>query len=343
MESKRIPYIDLSKAAAILLVIIGHCYWLKSEAAVPYLYSFIYSFHMPLFFILSGMFIKEMDTKTAVSKYAKSYLLPYLVTCLICAVVIVATYVFHEQSGEIVPYLKKWIISTTYANPANRSNVLMGNMPIIGILWFLFAIFWSNLIYSVLKFKFKGLNLYIIMVCVASIGIVSLKVVRLPFSIQSGMCALLFVCLGDIMRRHDVLNKIKTLSPVAIFLLAFIWIASFLKGTFTLTYCNFPLGETSIIAAITGSFAFMMLCKQYCKYRDMGRISEWIGKNTLLILCVHHSIHCVMTEFGNPLECMTYHPLINFIIEALLQVVVTIALSKTLSLLPLVRTVYNIK
>jgi len=48
-KKERIPYIDAAKAIGIILVIIGHCGFLKT---VPYLHEIIYSFHMPLFFII---------------------------------------------------------------------------------------------------------------------------------------------------------------------------------------------------------------------------------------------------------------------------------------------------
>ena len=50
MKKKRIEYIDIAKGICILLVVIGHeLTW--NDA----LRSFIYSFHIPMFFALSGM------------------------------------------------------------------------------------------------------------------------------------------------------------------------------------------------------------------------------------------------------------------------------------------------
>ena len=54
--SKRINYIDLAKGIAILCVIIGHTFSAYDQGNI--LVQFIYSFHMPLFFILSGWFVK---------------------------------------------------------------------------------------------------------------------------------------------------------------------------------------------------------------------------------------------------------------------------------------------
>ena len=61
MESnKRIEYVDSAKAVAIILVIVGHCHWLGS---IPKLGSLIYTFHMPLFFMVSGFFSERFTYK----------------------------------------------------------------------------------------------------------------------------------------------------------------------------------------------------------------------------------------------------------------------------------------
>lgn len=64
-KNKRIDYLDIAKGIGILSVIIGHTF------DVQYLSNFLYSFHMPLFFVLSGYFFKEKDTKTIVKKGLK--------------------------------------------------------------------------------------------------------------------------------------------------------------------------------------------------------------------------------------------------------------------------------
>lgn len=48
--------IDVMKGLAILCVMIGHTYWCPR-----WLYIFIFSFHIPLFFIISGYFAKTRE------------------------------------------------------------------------------------------------------------------------------------------------------------------------------------------------------------------------------------------------------------------------------------------
>ena len=57
MDKKRIAYIDKAKGVAILLVILGHCCGSVEEP----INRFILSFHMPLFFFLSGLLAKPVS------------------------------------------------------------------------------------------------------------------------------------------------------------------------------------------------------------------------------------------------------------------------------------------
>ena len=56
MDKKRIAYIDKAKGVAILLVILGHCCGSVEEP----INRFVLSFHMPLFFFLSGLLAKPL-------------------------------------------------------------------------------------------------------------------------------------------------------------------------------------------------------------------------------------------------------------------------------------------
>lgn len=58
----RINHIDTARGIAILLVVLGHCF---HSAEAPF-NRFILSFHMPLFFYLSGVFAKSMSKNTLV-------------------------------------------------------------------------------------------------------------------------------------------------------------------------------------------------------------------------------------------------------------------------------------
>lgn len=77
---KRIFWIDNAKGFGILLVILGHVILLNSSStdAELKLASIIYSFHMPLFFILSGVAAAYIKDSRGTIQIARHLLLPYL-------------------------------------------------------------------------------------------------------------------------------------------------------------------------------------------------------------------------------------------------------------------------
>lgn len=74
----RIDYFDIAKAIGMILVIMGHSGFLFDN-----LKTFFFSFHMALFFVLSGMIIclkneVSSDMKGLIAKKVKSLMIPYL-------------------------------------------------------------------------------------------------------------------------------------------------------------------------------------------------------------------------------------------------------------------------
>lgn len=61
--NQRIEFIDVTRGMAMLLVIFGHCF--ISETVL--LNRYILSFHMALFFLVSGVFIKSIACKELVT------------------------------------------------------------------------------------------------------------------------------------------------------------------------------------------------------------------------------------------------------------------------------------
>ena len=99
----RIEYIDTAKAIAILSVIVGHCYWIKS---IPYGIDVIYSFHMSLFFIVSGYFSKPLLLKDAIIKFLKAYIKPLAFTVVIALILVI---IGDLIKGEpIIETTKEW-------------------------------------------------------------------------------------------------------------------------------------------------------------------------------------------------------------------------------------------
>ncbi len=76
MRSDRIALWDNVKASLILLVVIGHFADVYSSGVYKSAFLFIYSFHMPLFFFVAGLFAKQ--EKDWAQRQALAYLALYV-------------------------------------------------------------------------------------------------------------------------------------------------------------------------------------------------------------------------------------------------------------------------
>lgn len=73
----RIRYMDIAKGIGIFMVLVGHTF-------VGFLCTLANSFHMPLFFMISGYFFKGTDDKsTIVKKGWNRLLVPYIFTIVL--------------------------------------------------------------------------------------------------------------------------------------------------------------------------------------------------------------------------------------------------------------------
>ena len=140
---ERNPAIDVAKGIAIISVVLGHVVTsyhnsnMMMDDAIPnYLCKLVYSFHMPLFFMISGYLVstKEFDwTKcwSSVRKNLISYGIPYVAFC-------VCLFVF------------KWVFSSSVNSAVSFTDLLLIPIYPIGMMWFLYALLFVSVLHILL-------------------------------------------------------------------------------------------------------------------------------------------------------------------------------------------------
>lgn len=209
-NKKRVEYIDIAKGIGILLMIIGHMPIKK----YPFLKNFIYCFHMPLFFIISGYFFKQKSNKECLKTICKRLILPYIITCLIIIGYKVFRIVLDGNYTEVFKTIKVWSLASLYGSGKSQPFEIQK----IGAIWFLLALAVATYIINKIYNK-KYIYLYVLLI--AYIGYKTSKFIWLPFSIQAGMVAVLFMYVGIIIRKYDILNK-KTSFGMYLFLIGIV-------------------------------------------------------------------------------------------------------------------------
>lgn len=148
---KRLEYIDQMKGFAILLVVVGHVFEFsfraQGEDYVSPWHDVIYSFHMPLFAFLSGLFIRGIDGVAMLRKLAERFLIPMIViggTYTLWRGLDLVEFMFHGYKFGYWYFLflvSAYVIVTVYewisraVNPRNRVSLhlLLMSIFIVGI------------------------------------------------------------------------------------------------------------------------------------------------------------------------------------------------------------------
>lgn len=271
MSSKRDNKIDLLKGIGALSVIIGHL--------VNYnglLKTYIYAFHMPLFFFLTGYVYsnKQEKFKTYFYKKSKRILLPYIIYNILSLLLntYLGTYIFSEKK-EIF----KGIFYTSGQIPWNSS------------LWFLPVIFWCYLLLYLLKNQ-KINNKKIIMILCLIVAIVFSKYnIILPFGLHIVPMSMFFVISANIIKEYDFRNK----KLLIISILIFIHFAYLNKrvNISTNVYNNYLLYIIVAFSAINILFFIANIIKK-------NNIIERFGHYSLFMFCTQRMLFVIYNKFG---------------------------------------------
>lgn len=143
---QRIDWIDTAKGLCMILVIVGH--------TLPYgnlMRNFIFSFHMPAFFFLTGYTARRPDTWQGFARRVRKDFVALIVPVL--GVVQVFNVLLNFFLSDDRSLTNLWDIARYNAitlfwasgNPAD-------GIPSCGMPWFLFALFWGKLILNCTPF-----------------------------------------------------------------------------------------------------------------------------------------------------------------------------------------------
>lgn len=279
MEYSRRDYsLDIAKGIGIIAVLIGH---LSSIGRV-----WIFSFHMPLFFILAGYFFKPENLKNRIRKDSVRLLVPYLLT----SIAIILFYFLLSFISKKDINVNKWIIAAAWGSGGLHSSLYLGSIPYIGAIWFLLALFWCKFSFTVL-FSFCK-NIYALGILCMGISILSIYInnnyINLPFSLLPGLAALIFYYFGYLCNKWGgVIDKYAWIIGLPLIL---IWVVNtiFQDSCLALVNCSYQFYPLSIIGGLGGTLFICILARVIYAYtRILSRFLIWIGEASLLILCIH--------------------------------------------------------
>ena len=276
-NGERDDIFDILKGLAILFVIVGHC-------EVGYLHSFIYSFHIPLFFFVSGYFLKNRPVRDEIRLNLKRLIFPYTFTAIcICIVAVgkdLSNYTYADGS-----YTQRIIITCLIGFMGKNAPQHMDN---IGTPWFFLALFWARTSAVLIINKIKSIKfLCAVVLFLSMVGMVLEKFFFFPFCIPQGLYALSFVYVGYIFRTKDLFNStsIKFIFPFFLIL----WFFSLAQNGVNFAEGQFPTGYIFGLFGAIGAIITLYITIKHLYYKEsiLWHIVNFCGHYSLIIYSIH--------------------------------------------------------
>ena len=317
MAKERVTYLDMAKGVGILLVILGH------EADLPLAArQFVTSFHMPLFFILSGMAVcltgeKERPFSQILKRKSRSIMRPYFIFSVLCLIMEVFC------AGVLKNVLWETVREHLWATVC-----LAG----ASVFWFLPALFFGELLFigiftRAAGLKNKGLQKSVqgnanpqtgkrrgglccgIIVTLLSVIAYWLHLQENVFYGRYGQLLwgnFLHLFLNAVLRvffdmafiafRYAGYSLLRRLPKrrladfcLGAVLMAATWQISQENGITDMNYMVFGNIFLYAMTSVGGSFGLILLCRAVEKSAESlpGRILQYYGRNSLVVMMTH--------------------------------------------------------
>lgn len=293
MEKKRIFYLDIAKGVGVILMVLGHVPDLTTASR-----QFVTSFHMPLFFVISGIIINatgeiERRMDVIVKRKKRSIMLPYAVFSVLSLIV----------EGLCTGILKNGVWEVFWEH-------LFATFCLAGasVFWFLPALFFGEMIFVSIRKKisepFGGILItaMAILAYFAHVGENRLQVIYSSTVWYSCLHLFLnavirvffaaaFVAVGYY--GYKLLKKLsegflKNLIP-GVLLMGVTFVVSRLNGITDMNYMVYNNILLYLVTSVCGSFGVLLLCRALEKWHHTlpVRVCMYYGRNSLVVMMTH--------------------------------------------------------
>ena len=276
----------------MLLIMAGH-----APGLPPSLGAWLFSFHVPLFFLLSGYGIKSqvpaLGLFAHLVKLARALLVPFLFFWLVSYLYWLPS---HKMGGNVALY-QGYTLVTPWLGLAKATGEAL---PMNPALWFFTALFMVSVLFWLLQKALKN-NRHLALVA-AGISLIAVGYFNdasrsWDWNADIALCCLVFFALGAAL--HDQLDQFNEkeislpgLSAAAAVFLALSVCGAALDGPVDINQRHFGYtGSLFMLTAICGMALTICLAKIIRK----NRVLQFLSENSLTLFALHMVAYRVLT------------------------------------------------
>jgi len=290
--------IDIAKALGIVFIVVGHIFGLEETPAQFHVRNYLYQFHVPLFFFLSGYCFKETESwRLFLGKKVKRLYVPFLICNLFFfAITLLALWIFGEPANSLFgePLSPLFILKKCV-----KIFLGLSTIRICGASWFLMTLLESLILYKLLFTLFgklyEKMSFPIILALTSLVIAIIGFLVRLPYGLERAFVAVFFICAGNLTKKYGNLIHINDCVLIPIMLMGVFIILLFSRVNFPdmviHKYGNFAIYLTS---AIIGIYCTLIFSSFLSRFHSLRFLANW-GSVTMWILLFHFAAFKIVT------------------------------------------------
>lgn len=278
----------MARGVAILGMLYGHFYAISPEPkfTVPYINSFFWSFHMPLFAFVSGLFFKVEPMMKCITKSIKSLIFPLFIAS--CFTVLPPLIIRIIEGNESILAIKSFLAGIIY--PAGY--------------WFVIALFVCKLVMNTISILSRS-NKYIYLLALV-IGIASIYYPNKIeyFHLSRALYLLPYVIIGIHFQQYNLFEKLVNTKYISITGLVIIAVSPLFS--IDIHSYRYPFGVFNIVSATIITTAVCILCKKSENFpyliRFVKNIIQYCGKHSLMVLfwqCIIWQYHKYLPDMSS--------------------------------------------
>lgn len=293
--------IDIAKGIGIILVVLGHLSSPQYDIGwLSHMHAFIYQFHMPLFFFLSGMFLKTEETwKVFLKKKITRLYVPYVVSNLVfLAIYVVAHFLNSEQTVPIdtVKHAIKIVLG-------------MAVTPLGGATWFLFVLFIAQVALYMLHVSLRKINEHYLTIFLVLAAIAGMLIQPESLAAKS-LVAMSFLDLGQTMSQTGLRTLQKESTPFRyglVILFTGVVVIGSITNTVDMSQGEYGNPILFYLFSMAGIMMVFYVSDILSKTQILKSFLCYLGTSTIWILIFHFLAFRVV----NIIQIITYHEEFN--------------------------------
>lgn len=322
----RLHWVDALKGFGIMLVVFAHY---KLPIALD---TYIFSFHMPLFFFISGFLFNFAKYTESTTNFVKgrfsSLIIPYFAFATLTCLLYFLLDEIYSPGIVTLKFFEADIFYIVYSILYSQTTMISYNGP----LWFLTCLFVTELLFYVLAKRYYWQR-WKLVISLSIAGIIGyLYSIYVPFTLlwnaDVAFTAVVFYGVGNLFRRlfesvekirvdfglpksgsksNNVLYVVENFLPVFFILVSILYFAYLLKfPTDRINMSGMKYGGffSFYFLAFSGIFTFVYIFKKIGSLE----VLEYYGRNSLIVLALHFPMKDILTRLftvivGIELDC----------------------------------------